>query len=178
MKRKGNKKRVSRRRRKCLKGTFSSFKNKTVMVFRSAVEFAYFFSLEEDEDVLSYEVERLEYIEYYHPHKKKYYKYYPDVFVKYRDGHNEIVEVKAFSRLKNKINITKAEAAKKYVKTLYRTIYKIVTEKDIFNSQKDYNDLKDMIKKSEEKGQGKPKLPQFKGKDDIDESRKLFLQPS
>jgi len=130
----------------CLSGIFYSKKNNCEYVFRSIYEFAYFYQLEKNNDVLKYIVEPFK-IPYRNPYDKKTHYYYPDVIVYYKSGLKIIYEIKPFEKIKNIVVQKKANATKKYIKkNNLADKYLFITEKDIFKSNNDYLTIKKILK--------------------------------
>ena len=98
--------------------------------------------LEEDKDVVSYEVESVKV-----PYKDldgKFRNYIPDAVVSYKDGSIRICEIKPEAMLDNVIVKRKAQACKTYFKKLFEGIdldyrYEFITEKHLFKTPTEYS---------------------------------------
>jgi len=132
-----------------ISGLFWSTKNNKEYTFRSTYEFAYFFMLENDDNVESYIVEPFD-ILYRSPKDNRIHRYIPDIIVLYKDGSLKIIEIKPKCMTTDPVVVRKAEAARKYIK-MYRldATYEFITEEDIFNTSKDYVKLKNLLLKDE-----------------------------
>lgn len=122
-------------------GLFWSEKNKRKFVFRSSYEFAFFYQLESDEEVISYIVEPFE-IPYWDTKQKRERKYKPDVIVRYRDGLVRLLEIKPKSRVNSREVRAKAKGARAFLAANFPDIkYQFITEEEIFQEKNDYNKL-------------------------------------
>lgn len=95
--------------------------------YRSGWEFSYMKYLDNNPDVISYEYEKLviEYVS--NVRTKKIRKYYPDFYVKYIDGHNEVVEIKPKRRTTQAAVVKKASSATIWC-LANNAVYNIITE--------------------------------------------------
>lgn len=132
---------------KYFNGDFYSKKNDEIFKYRSSYELAFFYQLEEDEEVTNYMYEPFEvsYIDFY----KTQRNYRPDLLILYKDGSIVIAEIKPSTMLADYDVQAKANAAKKFIKDNYKNInvkYKFITEKTIFKDNSEYikflNDIK------------------------------------
>lgn len=119
-----------RRTRTILTGDYSSPKCKAVVKFRSGLELQYCVELDQDPEVIQFEYETL-----IIPYKRKITnsrvsKYIPDFIVWMKDGTVKIVEIKPYSKLKNKVVQTKAEWATEWCEKK-GFVYEFVTEKSL-----------------------------------------------
>lgn len=122
-------------------GIFWSDKNQRKYVFRSTYEFAFFYQLEQDQNVLAYIVEPFD-VTYYDPRYKTTRIYRPDVIVNYKNGDIKLLEIKPKSKLRNKQVRAKAEGARNFLKMYYPHIsYEFITEEQIFKEPGDYAKL-------------------------------------
>ena len=135
-----------------LTGKFYSNKNKKNVTYRSSYELRYFHMLEEDKDVISYEVETMKI-----PYKDfdgAYRNYIPDVIVLKKDGSIEVCEIKPEAMLDNGIVKKKAQACQSYFHKLLgnssiKYSYNFITEKVLFQNPNDYTEF--LIKHNKEK---------------------------
>jgi hypothetical protein len=102
-----------------MNGWYYSTKLQKKIFYRSSYEKKAYMMLDEDKDVLSYEVEPLS-IEFYNPEKNIMGNYLVDLKVNYVDGKSEYIEIKPESRLKEKVVQAKIAAAKKKLGTSFR----------------------------------------------------------
>ncbi len=158
-------------------GVFWSEKNKRKFVFRSTYEFAYFYQLEADANVLGYVVEPFE-IAYVDPTGKGRKVYRPDVLVSYADGKIKLLEIKPKSKVTSPEVKAKAASAREFLKENFPHIeYEFITEDQIFKKPSDYTKLLGRIdpekykKRMDRKGRDykkeaaeKPSLDYFKSK--------------
>lgn len=75
--------------------------------------------------------------------------YRPDFMLLYADGSIEITEIKPKAMLKDFDVQSKARSCRLYIEENYKDIkiqYKFVTEKDLFSSDKEYQDFLKSIK--------------------------------
>lgn len=122
-------------------GVFWSEKNKRKYVFRSTYEFAFFYQLEDDPEVISYQVEPFE-IPYLDPKYKNVRIYKPDVIVYYKNEVIKLLEIKPKRKLRNFEVRAKAEGAKNWLKiNMPDVTYHFVTEDEIFKNPQDYMKL-------------------------------------
>lgn len=133
---------------KYLTGEYFSNKNQESFIYRSSYELAYYYKLEEDDNVITYMYEpfEVEYIDMY----KKNRMYRPDLLILYKDGSMSIVEIKPEAMLQDFTVQAKASAAKKYIKDSYKDVkidYKFITEKNIFKTTNEYIEFLNIIKK-------------------------------
>lgn len=125
-----------------LTGKYYSVKNKKYVTYRSSYELRFFHMLEEDKNVVSYEVESVKV-----PYKDldgKFRNYIPDAIVSYKDGSIRICEIKPEAMLDNVIVKRKAQACKTYFKKLFEGIdldyrYEFITEKHLFKTPTEYS---------------------------------------
>jgi len=135
----------NKRSKKFYSGTFFSKKNNIEYIFRSSYELAYFYILEDDNNVISYIVEPFK-ISYINPNDKKKHNYIPDLVVLYRDKTIKILEVKPKALLSNNVVKSKAAAARAFIKkNKIKATYQFITERDIFKTDKSYNKLKKIL---------------------------------
>ena len=98
--------------------------------YRSGWELKVMVYLDENPEVemWSYEKTVIEYVS--NVRTKKIRKYYPDFFVKYKDGRVELIEVKPKRKLEQAVVKKKAEAARLWCEVNGLT-YKILTELEL-----------------------------------------------
>jgi hypothetical protein len=98
--------------------------------YRSGWELKVMVHLDENPEVemWSYEKTVIEYVS--NVRTKKIRKYYPDFFVKYKDGRVELIEVKPKRKLEQAVVKKKAEAARLWCEVNGLT-YKILTELEL-----------------------------------------------
>ena len=126
---------------KYLTGNFFSKKNNRHVKYRSSYELKFFQLLEEDTNVVSYEVEGIKI-----PYKdldNSYKNYIPDVMVVYNTGEIHICEIKPNAMLDNIIVKRKAQACKTFLNKLFNNSnieykYRFVTETDLFKNATEY----------------------------------------
>ena len=123
-------------------GNFASHKNKSVFVYRSGYEYAYFKKLEADASVVNYIVEpfNIPYVD--ERGKKRTYK--PDIVVLRANGCIEVIEIKPKVMLQNGTVQRKAAAARSFLKRNFKNNiieYKFITEEDIFSNSKEYAEI-------------------------------------
>jgi len=127
---------------KYLQGDFFSQKNGENFPYKSSYELAYLNLIEIDSTIIKYIYEPFEL--YYIDVNGKQRIYRPDFMLLYSCGKIEIVEIKPKAMLKDFDVQSKARSCKLYIEENYRNInisYKFVTEKDLFNSNKEYQDF-------------------------------------
>lgn len=132
---------------KYIQGNFFSKKNNDNFPYKSSYELAYLHQLESNEEVFSYIYEPFEL--YYIDSNSKQRIYRPDFMVLLKDGSIKITEVKPQVMLKDYDVQSKARACKQYIKERYSDIdieYKFITEKELFNNDKEYTDFLKSIK--------------------------------
>ena len=132
---------------KYIQGNFFSKKNNDNFPYKSSYELAYLHQLESNEEVFSYIYEPFEL--YYIDSNSKQRIYRPDFMVLLKDGSIKITEVKPQVMLKDYDVQSKARACKQYIKERYSDIdieYKFITEKELFNNDKEYADFLKSIK--------------------------------
>lgn len=124
-----------------LTGKHFSEKNKKEFTYRSSYELKFFFMLDLDNKVQSYEVESLK-IPYIDNDGSKR-NYIPDVIVLYKTGRIEVCEVKPNAMLDDITVKIKAQACKSYFNSLFKGSdikysYRFVTETDLFENSSEY----------------------------------------
>lgn len=127
---------------KYLQGDFYSQKNEENFPYKSSYELAYLNLIEKDNAVVKYIYEPFEL--YYIDVNGKQRIYRPDFMLLYDCGKIEIAEIKPKAMLKDFDVQSKARSCRLYIEENYRNIkisYKFVTEKDLFNSNKEYQDF-------------------------------------
>jgi len=107
------------------RGILFSNKNNREIYYRSSWELKYFKHIEENNEILSYEVETIA-IPYILNKEQRYY--IPDILIYYKDR-KELVEIKPYSLTKYEINKLKFEAAYKY-SAKNNMVFRVITEKD------------------------------------------------
>lgn len=128
-------------------GKHSSEKCSTAITYRSSYELRHFLNLDLDPKVVNYYSEIIEV-----PYKDsdgKHRKYIPDVIVVYSNGDVEVHEIKPKQMLQD-INVQiKAKACRAFLKESLeqKTVYKFITEEDLFKTPKEYTDFVKTIKK-------------------------------
>lgn len=112
------------------RGEYTSLKSGAVYKYRSGWEEKYMSFLDSDPNVSewSYEQIAIEYIS--NIRTKKIRKYYPDFYVKYSDGHQEVVEVKPKRKLDQAVVKKKILAAENWCSLMGMT-YKVLTEEGL-----------------------------------------------
>lgn len=109
-------------------GYITSQKNGgTNMHYRSSWERDVYMCLEHCDDVLGYKVESFP-VEYYWKGRRK--RYFPDLFVSFKDGHHEVWEIKPSNQKQMELNKAKWLACEGYCEARKWT-FKIVTEEEI-----------------------------------------------
>lgn len=126
---------------KYLTGKHYSEKNKKEFTYRSSYELKFFFMLDLDSKVKSYEVETLKIP--YRDYNGTNRNYVPDVIVLYKTGRIEVCEVKPNAMLDDATVKLKAKACEDYFKLLFKDSsikysYRFVTETDLFENSSDY----------------------------------------
>lgn len=124
-----------------LTGKHYSPKNKKEFTYRSSYELKFFFMLDSNPKVESYEVESLKIP--YRDVDGASKNYIPDVIVLYKTGHLEVCEVKPNAMLDNITVKIKAAACKSYFNSLFKDrdikhSYRFITEDDLFENATDY----------------------------------------
>ena len=94
---------------KVRRGKYTSVKNGKIFQYRSGLEERVFNLLDDDKDVLAYDVEPFA-VDYIFQGTAR--KYTPDIFVVYVDGHKELWEVKPKTQTEYDQNKAKWDAAK------------------------------------------------------------------
>jgi hypothetical protein len=109
------------------RGEYTSTKSGQVCKFRSGWEEKIMVHLDTSPDVESWTYEQtvIEYVS--NIRSKKVRKYYPDFYVKYTDGHVEVIEVKPKRKLDQLTVRKKADAARTWCSERGLT-YRIITE--------------------------------------------------
>lgn len=109
------------------RGEYTSTKTGQLCKFRSGWEEKYMAHLDADPQVVlwTYEQTVIEYLS--NIRTKKIRRYYPDFYVKYQDGREEILEVKPKRKLEQTTVKKKAEAARQWCSDHGMT-YRILTE--------------------------------------------------
>lgn len=109
------------------RGEYTSVKTGQVCKFRSGWEEKYMVHLDADPHVVfwTYEQTVIEYLS--NIRTKKIRRYYPDFYVKYQDGHEEILEVKPKRKLEQATVKKKADAARQWCSDRGMN-YRILTE--------------------------------------------------
>lgn len=98
------------------RGTYFSTKNNINITYRSSWEESVFLWLDKNEEVSSYECEKLR-LKYKDPKNNSLDKIYiPDILLKYKNGKEILVEIKPKAFFNDPINIEKFKAAKEYCK--------------------------------------------------------------
>lgn len=124
------KKRKRKKRGRYHRGEYTSTKTGQVCKFRSGWEESYMRHLDSDPTVetWSYEQTVIEYVS--NIRSKKVRRYYPDFYVKYSDGHQEIIEVKPKRKLEQLTVRKKSEAGRQWCAFNGMT-YRILTEVEL-----------------------------------------------
>jgi len=136
---------VHKRAKSYISGIFWSVKNNKEHVFRSTYEFGYFLMLENDDTVVSYVVEPFG-IPYKHPFDNKIHKYWPDILILYKSGALNMVEIKPKCKVDDAVVQRKAVAARAHIRRNNMDAeYLFITEEDIFDTSKDYLNLKKLL---------------------------------
>lgn len=132
---------------KYIQGNFFSKKNNENYPYKSSYELAYLHQLESDTAVVNFLYEPFEL--YYNDVNGKQRIYRPDFMVLYGNGKIEIAEVKPKAMLKDFDVQSKARSCKLYLIENYVDVdinFKFITEQDLFNSDKEYQDFIKSIK--------------------------------
>lgn len=132
---------------KYIQGNFFSKKNNDNFPYKSSYELAYLHQLESNDEVFSYIYEPFEL--YYIDSNDKQRIYRPDFMVLLKNGSIKITEVKPQIMLKDYDVKSKAKACRQYIEERYKDIdieYKFITEKELFNNDKEYADFLKSIK--------------------------------
>lgn len=126
------KKRKRKRKGHYQRGEYTSLKTGQVCKYRSGWEEKYMTYLDSDPQVVlwTYEQTVIEYLS--NIRTKKIRRYYPDFYVKYQDGREEILEVKPKRKLEQTAVKKKAEAARLWCSDRGMT-YRILTEIELKN---------------------------------------------
>lgn len=121
------KKRKRKKRNRYHRGEYTSTKTGHVCKYRSGWEEKYMLHLDSDPQVVvwTYEQTIIEYLS--NIRTKKVRRYYPDFYVKYQDGREEILEVKPKRKLEQAVVKKKAEAARQWCSDR-GMVYRILTE--------------------------------------------------
>lgn len=130
-----------------IQGDFFSKKNNSTFAYKSSYELAYLQQLESDESVIQYIYEPFDL--YYKDIKNNQRIYKPDFMVLFEDGSVRITEVKPEIMLSDYDVRAKAKSARAFIKENYPGVdiaYKFITEKDLFNDDKEYQDFIKSIK--------------------------------
>lgn len=124
------KKRKRKKRGHYHRGEYTSTKTGQVCKFRSGWEESYMRHLDSDPTVetWSYEQTVIEYVS--NIRSKKVRRYYPDFYVKYSDGRQEVIEVKPKRKLEQLTVRKKAEAGRQWCAFNGMT-YRIITEVEL-----------------------------------------------
>lgn len=120
-------KKKNRKRRGYHRGEYTSSKTGSTCRYRSGWEEKLMVHLDADPQVLTWTYEQtiIEYVS--NIRTKKIRRYYPDFYVKYQDGREEIIEVKPKRKLAQRMIIKKINAAKAWCES--RGIkFSIITE--------------------------------------------------
>lgn len=121
-------------------GTFISKKNQCKHNYRSSFEYAYLNKIENDDNVIKYISEpfSIPYID----SEGILRNYIPDLLVLYKDGTVNLLEIKPKAMTKAENVKKKAMHTRKWLSKNYPDVkYKFITEKDIFDSDKDYKSI-------------------------------------
>lgn len=132
---------------KYIQGNFYSKKNAENFPYKSSYELAYLHQLETKSEVIKYLYEPFEL--YYNDVNGKQRIYRPDFMILYENGSIEITEVKPKIMLKDFDVQSKARSCRLYIEENYKDIdisYRFITEQDLFNSDKEYQDFVKSIK--------------------------------
>lgn len=132
---------------KYIQGNYYSKKNDDNFPYKSSYELAYLHQLEVEEEVIKYLYEPFEL--YYNDVNGKQRIYRPDFMILYANGSIEITEVKPKVMLKDFDVQSKARSCKLYIQENYKDVdisYRFITEQDLFNSDKEYQDFIKSIK--------------------------------
>ena len=97
--------------------------------FRSSYEYKFYKWVDENEDIEYWGTESIS-IKYYDTQKNKIRRYYPDVFLKFKDGKKMIVEIKPASQCKMQNNLDKWESARNYARQIDAKFI-VLTEKEL-----------------------------------------------
>jgi hypothetical protein len=100
-----------------------------VPFYRSSWELKFYRWCDENDDIEYWGTESIA-IKYYDPQKKKMRRYYPDVFLKFKDNRMFIIEIKPAAQNNNPTNIAKWEAARIYAEKVGAT-FLVMNEKDL-----------------------------------------------
>ena len=132
---------------KYVQGSFYSVKNEESFPYKSSYELAYLHQLESNTEVLKYMYEPFDL--YYRDANQKQRIYKPDFMVLYQNGSIEITEVKPKIMLQDFDVQAKARSCREYIKEYYKDVeiqYRFITERDLFSSDKEYQDFLKSIK--------------------------------
>lgn len=132
---------------KYIQGNFHSKKNGDNFPYKSSYELAYLHQLESEDEVIKYLYEPFEL--YYNDVNGKQRIYRPDFMILYANGSIEITEVKPKIMLKDFDVQAKARSCRLYIEENYKDVdisYRFITEQDLFNSDKEYQDFVKSIK--------------------------------
>lgn len=132
---------------KYIQGDFYSEKNKENFPYKSSYELAFLHQVEKNPLVIQYIYEPFEL--YYIDSTGKRRIYIPDFMVLFTDGSMEIAEIKPRIMLQDFDVQAKGRSCREYLLENYKDInisYRFITEKDLFNSDKEYKDFVKSIK--------------------------------
>ena len=121
------KKKTRKKKSRYHRGDHLSSKSGMKFKYRSGWEekFMSYLDSNPDVDTWTYEQTIIEYVS--NIRTKKVRRYYPDFYVKYLDGHEEIIEIKPKRKLQQKIIIKKTTAAEEWCASRGMQ-FKIMTE--------------------------------------------------
>lgn len=108
-------------------GYLNSPKNGNNVHYRSSWERDVYMCLENWDDVLNYKVEHFP-VEYYWKGKRK--RYFPDLFIAFKDGHYEVWEIKPANQKTMEVNKAKWLACEGHC-SARNWIFKVITEDEI-----------------------------------------------
>ena len=132
---------------KYVKCNFYSKKNDVTFPYKSSYELAYLHQLESNPNVHQYIYEPFSL--YYVDVNDKRRTYIPDFMVLFMDGKIEITEIKPQIMLRDFDVQSKAKSCREYIAETFKgvdMVYKFITERDLFASDKEYTDFIKSIK--------------------------------
>lgn len=132
---------------KYVQGNFYSKKNNVTFPYKSSYELAYLHQLESNPNVHQYIYEPFSL--YYVDVNDKRRTYIPDFMVLFIDGKIEITEIKPQIMLRDFDVQSKAKSCREYIAETFKgvdMVYKFITERDLFASDKEYTDFLKSIK--------------------------------
>jgi TnsA endonuclease N terminal len=119
-----------KRKSRYQRGEYTSTKTGQICRYRSGWEHRYMLHLDSDPEVETWTYEQTVIAYVSNIRTKKVRRYYPDFFVKYRDGRTEVVEVKPKRKLAQATVLKKAAAAQQWCLE-NGSSYRMITEVEL-----------------------------------------------